>query len=154
MGPKIISFVFYWTDIYSTIKVIKPSKFYCRLRLRASPNAGIEHLLFHLIFWPCFLSVFGELCFVMLTIPGIIICSGSYMCGHFIWNLWSEHSANFKTFVWNDHACKILFIIWLLRMVFIAYKMNIISIKNYALLAGTLSMTFHVRAKLLLHVWS
>ena len=36
---------------------------------------------------------------------------GSYTSGHFIWNLWNEPSARFINFIWNDHSCKILFII-------------------------------------------
>ena len=34
------------------------------------------------------------------------------MSGHFIWNLWNEPLASFINFIWNDHECKILFIIW------------------------------------------
>ena len=29
-----------------------------------------------------------------------------------IWKLWNEPSASFINFIWNDHECKILFIIW------------------------------------------
>ena len=36
----------------------------------------------------------------------------------------------------------------------IAFKMNIISYENKALLTWTLSIKLHVRAKALLHVWS
>ena len=37
---------------------------------------------------------------------------------HFIWYLWNEPSASFINFTWNDHECKILFIIWLFKMGF------------------------------------
>ena len=41
---------------------------------------------------------------------------GSYTSGHFIWNLWKEASASCIHFIWNDHECKVLFIIWLLKL--------------------------------------
>ena len=37
---------------------------------------------------------------------------GSYTRGHFIWNLWNKPVVSFINFVWNDHECNILFIIW------------------------------------------
>ena len=40
-------------------------------------------------------------------------CRGSFMSGHFIWNLWNEPLASFINFIWNDRSCKILFIIQL-----------------------------------------
>ena len=40
---------------------------------------------------------------------------GSYTSGHFIWNLWNEPLTSFINFKWNDHDCKILFIIWQFR---------------------------------------
>ena len=58
---------------------------------------------------------------------------GSYTSGHFIWNLWNEPLASFINFVWNDHECKILFIIWLFKWDFIALKVEIISIENITL---------------------
>ena len=42
---------------------------------------------------------------------------GSYTSGHFIC-LWNEPLASFINFIWNDHECKILFIIWLFKMGF------------------------------------
>ena len=39
-----------------------------------------------------------------------------------------ESLASFINFIWNDHECKILFIIWPFKMTFIAFKVNIISI--------------------------
>ena len=36
----------------------------------------------------------------------------SYTSGHLIWNLCNETLASFTNFLWNDHSCKILFIIW------------------------------------------
>ena len=50
----------------------------------------------------------------------------SYTSGHFIWNLWNEPTANFINFIWNDHKCKILFIVWPFKWDLIAYKINII----------------------------
>ena len=38
------------------------------------------------------------------------IYRGSYTSGHFIWNLCYESLASF---IWNDHECKVLFIVWL-----------------------------------------
>ena len=43
---------------------------------------------------------------------------GSYTSGHFIWNLLNEPVASFINFIWNDHECKILFIIWPFKMGF------------------------------------
>ena len=58
---------------------------------------------------------------------------GSYTSGHFISNLWNEPLASFINFIRNDHECKILFIIWLFKWVFIAFKVDIISIENIKL---------------------
>ena len=53
---------------------------------------------------------------------------GSYMSGHFIWNLWNEPLASLINFIWNDHECNILFIIWPFKMGFYRlqndYKFN------------------------------
>ena len=37
---------------------------------------------------------------------------GSYTSGHFMWTLWNKHLESFISYIWNDHSCKILFIIW------------------------------------------
>ena len=59
---------------------------------------------------------------------------GYYKSGHIIWNLSNEPSASLINFIWNDHSCNILFIIWHLKKHFIAFKVDIISTK-YALLS-------------------
>ena len=48
---------------------------------------------------------------------------GSYTSGHFIWNLSNDRCASFINFIWNDHECKILFIIWPFEMRF--YRLQI-----------------------------
>ena len=56
---------------------------------------------------------------------------------------------------WNDHECKILFIIRLFNWDFIAFKMNIISMRKRIVDTGVVNdVTYTVRAKMLLHVWS
>ena len=44
---------------------------------------------------------------------------GSYMRGHFIWNLWNEPLASSMNFIWNDYECKIMFILWPFKIVFL-----------------------------------
>ena len=44
------------------------------------------------------------------------------MSGYFIWNLLNEPSARLINFIWNDHECKIRFIIWLLQYDFIPFE--------------------------------
>ena len=44
-----------------------------------------------------------------------------YIEDHFIWKL-NEPSASLINFIWNDHSCKILFIIWPFQYDFIAFK--------------------------------
>ena len=51
----------------------------------------------------------------------------AYTSGLFIWNLWKEHSASFINFIRKDHERKILFIIWPLKLDFIAFQMDNIS---------------------------
>ena len=41
----------------------------------------------------------------------IIRWTESYTHGHFIWNLWNLPKACFKNFIWNDHSCKILYVV-------------------------------------------
>ena len=53
---------------------------------------------FWLIPWPVILKLY--------------VYRGSYTSGHFVWNLWNEPLASFINFIWNDHECKVLFIIW------------------------------------------
>ena len=48
----------------------------------------------------------------------ILINRGSYTSCHFIWNLWNEPLGSFINFIWNDHECKILFIMWLFELGF------------------------------------
>ena len=45
-------------------------------------------------------------------------CSGDYMNGHFMWKVWNQPLASFINFIWNDHECKILFIIQPFKMEF------------------------------------
>ena len=42
----------------------------------------------------------------------VVIFGGSYTSDHFIWNLLNKPLASLMNFIWNDHKCKILFIIW------------------------------------------
>ena len=52
---------------------------------------------------------------------------GSYTRDHFIWNLWNEPLASFINFIWSDHECKILFIIWTLsplKLTIVQQKMH------------------------------
>ena len=55
-------------------------------------------------------------CFVcdsLILQLSILRYRGSHMSGHFIRNLWKEPLASFINFIWKDHKCKILFIIWM-----------------------------------------
>ena len=52
------------------------------------------------------------------TFNGIALNRGSSRSDHFIWNLWNKPFASFINFIWNDHECKILFIILPLKMRF------------------------------------
>ena len=73
---------------------------------------------------------------------------GSYMSGHFIWNLWKNQPlVSFINFIWNDHECKILFFIhvWLLnitlsRMVWCRY---LPVTKCYVMCSHIIFMTCH-----------
>ena len=49
---------------------------------------------------------------------------GSYMSNHFIWNLLNKLLASLINFIWNDHLCKILFIIRPFKCDFIAFKVD------------------------------
>ena len=40
------------------------------------------------------------------------------MSVHCVWNLWNEFSASFINFIWNNHKCKTLCIMWLLNCMF------------------------------------
>ena len=59
---------------------------------------------------------------------------GSYISGHFIWNLWNKPKASFINFIWNDHSCKNLFIIYnYFNCDLITFKVEIVSIETMAL---------------------
>ena len=45
----------------------------------------------------------------------------SYMSDHFIWNLLNEPLVSLKNLIWNDHGCKILFIIYPSKYYFIPF---------------------------------
>ena len=50
-----------------------------------------------------------------IEISAFLRYRGPDTSGHFIWNLWNKPLASFISFVWNDHGCKILFIIMTLE---------------------------------------
>ena len=56
-------------------------------------------------------EAYGDLSYISINIA-------SFIRGHFIWNLWNEPSANLIKFIWNDHAYKNLFSIWLLNVLY------------------------------------
>ena len=73
---------------------------------------------------------------------------------------WSFHMkfmkrafGEFHKIIWNDHECKILFIVWPFLMGFYRLQKEHFYYEN-ALLTRTLSMTLRKRAKVSLHVWS
>ena len=60
--------------------------------------------------------------------------------------------ANFINFIWNDHECTILFIIWPLKIRFHHHQNGQYFKKKNGLLIR--AMTLRLHAKVLLHVWS
>ena len=51
--------------------------------------------------------------------------SRPFIHGRFIWNLWNEPLVSFVNFIWNDHECKILFIIRPCKMSIILWRKHI-----------------------------
>ena len=46
------------------------------------------------------------------------------MSDHFIWNLLNKTIVSLIKLVWNDHKCKIMFIIWPFKCDFITLKVK------------------------------
>ena len=74
---------------------------------------------------------FFQSSFVCVFLKHFAVCfwlfgyRGSYTHGHFIWNLWKKPVTSFINSIWNDHNCKILFIIGLFKKWFLVESISI-----------------------------
>ena len=78
---------------------------------------------------------------------------GSCTSDHFIWNLLNEPLASLINLIWNNHECKILFIIQPLKCDFNTFKVCLFQWK-FALLSLTSSWRYLFLPKVLCNVWT